>query len=162
TPIVNREIRSLADAEAQVVQIDEWGLATRPESIDSFVRLIERTTAGARTYVSLHLCFGNDRGRPFGPRSYKSLIPKLARVAVKQLALEFANREMAEVELLAEIKPPMSVAVGLVDVKNSWVEPPELVAERLRTVLKYIEPTRVQVSADCGFAHTARSIACAK
>jgi 5-methyltetrahydropteroyltriglutamate--homocysteine methyltransferase len=161
-PIVNRELRALAEADAQVVQVDEWALATRPESVDSFVRLIERTTAGARTFVSLHLCFGNDRGRPFGPRSYRPLIPKLDGVAVKQLALEFANREMAEVELLADIKAPMNVAVGLVDVKNSWVESPELVADRLRTVLKYIEPTRVQVSPDCGFAHTARSVACAK
>jgi len=161
-PIVNREVRALADADAQVVQIDEWALSLRPESTDSFVRLFERVTAGARTFTSLHLCFGNDRGRPFGPRSYKSLIPKLSGVAVKQLALEFANREMAEVELLAEIKAPMNVAVGLVDVKNSWVEPPELVADRIRTVLKYIEPTRVQVSSDCGFAQTARSVACDK
>ena len=53
-------------------------------------------------------------------------------------------------------------AVGLVDVKNSWVEPPELVAERLRLVLKYIEPERVHVTPDCGFSQTARFIATKK
>jgi 5-methyltetrahydropteroyltriglutamate--homocysteine methyltransferase len=161
-PIVNRELRALADAEVMSIQLDEWAFASRPENIDAFLRLVQRTTAGVRTHLTMHLCFGNDRGRPLGPRSYRALLPELSKATVKQLALEFANREMADVELLAEIKPPMTVAVGLVDVKNSWVEPPEFVADRLRTVLKYIEPDRVQVAPDCGFAQTPRAIARAK
>jgi 5-methyltetrahydropteroyltriglutamate--homocysteine methyltransferase len=76
--------------------------------------------------------------------------------------LEFASREMAEIELAREIPAPMGLAVGLIDVKNTWVEPPELVAERLRMVLKYIEPERVSVTPDCGFSQTARLLACRK
>jgi 5-methyltetrahydropteroyltriglutamate--homocysteine methyltransferase len=56
----------------------------------------------------------------------------------------------------------MGLAVGLVDVKNTWVEPPELVAERLRLVLRHIEPGRVHVTPDCGFSQTARHIAVRK
>jgi 5-methyltetrahydropteroyltriglutamate--homocysteine methyltransferase len=78
---------------------------------------------------------------------------------VQQLALEFASREMAEIELAREIKPPMELAVGLIDVKNTWVETPEFVADRLRQVLKFIEPERVHVTPDCGFSQTARFIA---
>ena len=40
--------------------------------------------------------------------------------------------------------------------------PPELVAERLRTVLKYVDAERVSVTPDCGFSQTARHIAVAK
>jgi len=69
---------------------------------------------------------------------------------------------MAEIDLAREIKPPMELAVGLVDVKNTWIEPPELVADRLRQVLKFIEPERVHVTPDCGFSQTARFIACRK
>ena len=50
---------------------------------------------------------------------------------MNQLALEFASRELAEIELLAQLPDTMDVAVGLIDVKNTWVEPPELVAERI-------------------------------
>ena len=107
----------------------------------------------------MHMCFGNYRGRAVGRRSYRPLFPHLARATVQQLALEFASREMAEIELAREIQPPMELAVGLVDVKNTWVEPPELVAERLRLVLKHIEPERVHVTPDCGFSQTARFIA---
>ena len=53
----------------------------------------------------------------------------------------------------------MELAVGLVDVKNTWIEPPELVAERLRLVLRHIEPERVHVTPDCGFSQTARFVA---
>jgi 5-methyltetrahydropteroyltriglutamate--homocysteine methyltransferase len=81
---------------------------------------------------------------------------------VQQLALEFASREMAEIDLAREIKPPMELAVGLVDVKNTWIEPPELVAERLRLVLRFMEPERVAITPDCGFSQTARFIACRK
>ena len=69
---------------------------------------------------------------------------------------------MAEIELLAQLPETMDVAVGLVDVKNTWVEPPELVAERLRTVLKYVDAARVSVTPDCGFSQTARHVAVAK
>ena len=62
-------------------------------------------------------------------------------------------------DLAREIKSPMELAVGLIDVKNSWIELPELVADRLRQVLQYIEPERVQVTPDCGFSQTARHIA---
>ena len=81
---------------------------------------------------------------------------------MQQLSLEFASREMAEVELLRELPSSMDVAVGLVDVKNTWVEPPALIAERLRLVLRHIEPERVSVTPDCGFSQTARHVAVAK
>ena len=115
--------------------------------------------AGVTAKTSLHLCFGNYRARAVGWRSYAPLFPHLGRAAVSQLALEFASREMAEVELLAQVPAPLEVAVGLVDVKNTWVEPPELVAARLRQAMKYVEPERLHVTPDCGFSQTARFIA---
>jgi 5-methyltetrahydropteroyltriglutamate--homocysteine methyltransferase len=161
-PIVNRELKSLVSMGADFIQLDEPSFACHPAQPEQFLELIERTVAGVRAKISLHMCFGNYRGRAVGWRSYRPLFPHLARAKVQQLALEFASREMAEIELAKQIPAPMELAVGLVDVKNTWVEPPELVAERLRLTLKYIEPERVQVTPDCGFSQTARFIACRK
>ena len=69
---------------------------------------------------------------------------------------------MAEIDLLAQLPETMDVAVGLVDVKNTWVEPPALIADRLRAVLARVSPARVSVTPDCGFSQTARAIAVAK
>jgi 5-methyltetrahydropteroyltriglutamate--homocysteine methyltransferase len=158
-PIVNRELRELAGAGVEFLQLDEPSFACHPDHPEEFLDLIARTVAGVNAFVSLHMCFGNYRGRAVGHRSYRPLFPHLARAAVQQLALEFASREMAEIELAHEIRPPLGLAVGLVDVKNTWIEPPELVAERLWLVLKYIEPERVHVTPDCGFSQTARFVA---
>jgi 5-methyltetrahydropteroyltriglutamate--homocysteine methyltransferase len=161
-PIVNREMKALVGLGVDFLQLDEPSFACHPDRPEQFLDLIARTVAGVSAKVSMHMCFGNYRGRAVGQRSYRPLFPHLARAAVQQLALEFASREMAEIELAREIRPPMELAVGLVDVKNTWVEPPELVAERLRLTLRHIEPERVSVTPDCGFSQTARFIACRK
>ncbi len=158
-PIVNAEMKSLVSAGVDFVQLDEPSFACHPDHPEEFLDLIARTCEGVKAKISMHLCFGNYRGRAVGWRSYAPLFPHLAKAAVNQLALEFASREMAEIELLKQIPAPMEVAVGLVDVKNTWVEPPELVAERLRTVLKFIDAERVHVTPDCGFSQTARHVA---
>ena len=110
----------------------------------------------------MHLCFGNFRACAVGHRSYAAILPHLAKARVNQLALEFASREMAEVELLESLPETMDLAVGLVDVKNTWVEPPELVASRLWTVFRHVDARRVSVTPDCGFSQTARHVAFAK
>jgi 5-methyltetrahydropteroyltriglutamate--homocysteine methyltransferase len=158
-PIINHEMKAVVAAGVEFIQFDEPSFACHPDHPERFLDLIARTVAGVQARISMHMCFGNFRGRAVGWRSYAPLFPHLARAKVQQLALEFASREMAEIELLKQIPAPMEVAVGLVDVKNTWIEPPELVAQRLRQTLKYIEPERVHVTPDCGFSQTARYIA---
>ncbi len=161
-PIVNSEMKSLVAEGVKFIQLDEPSFACHPKNPELFLDVIARTVAGVNAHISMHMCFGNYRARAIGQRSYKPLFPHLAKAKVNQLALEFASREMAEIELAKEIKAPMSLAIGLVDVKNTWVEPPELIAERLRLVLKHIEPERVAVTPDCGFSQTARHVAVKK
>jgi 5-methyltetrahydropteroyltriglutamate--homocysteine methyltransferase len=161
-PIVNREMKALAEAGVDFLQLDEPSFACHPDEPDRFLDIIARTVDGVKAKISMHLCFGNYRGRAVGWRSYKPLFPHLAKAKVNQLALEFASREMSEIELARQIAAPMELAVGLVDVKNTWVEPPELVADHLRQVLKHIEPERVHVTPDCGFSQTARHVAIKK
>ena len=158
-PIVNHELKALEREGVEFLQLDEPSFACHPDHPEEFLDIIARTVEGVRVTVSMHMCFGNYRGRAVGHRSYRPLFPHLARAPVGQLALEFASREMAEIELVREIKAPLGLAVGLVDVKNTWVEPPELVADRLRQVLRHIEPERVSVTPDCGFSQTARYVA---
>ncbi len=161
-PIVNAELRSLAAAGVDFIQLDEPSFACHPGASESFLDVLGRTVEGVDAYISMHMCFGNYRARAVGHRSYRPLFPQIGRAPVHQLALEFASREMAEVELMGQLPETMGVAVGLVDVKNTWIEPPGLVAERLRTVLKYVDPSRVSVTPDCGFSQTARHVAFAK
>jgi 5-methyltetrahydropteroyltriglutamate--homocysteine methyltransferase len=106
---------------------------------------------------------GNYRGRAVGQRSYRPLFPGLLKAKVDQLALEFASRELAEIYLLKPIyESGKSIAVGLVDVKNLWIEPVELIVERLHACLQFAPAEALQVTADCGYSQTARYAAIGK
>jgi 5-methyltetrahydropteroyltriglutamate--homocysteine methyltransferase len=161
-PIVNAELKALSAAGVDFIQLDEPSFACHPDAPDYFLDVIARSTLDVNCYISMHMCFGNYRARAVGHRSYQPLFPHIGRAKVKQLALEFASRELAEIELLATLPESIDVAVGLVDVKNTWIEPPELVAARIKAVLNHVAPERVSITPDCGFSQTARHIAVAK
>jgi 5-methyltetrahydropteroyltriglutamate--homocysteine methyltransferase len=161
-PIVNAELKACVAAGVDFLQLDEPSFACHPGAADDFLDVIARTVEGVNAYISLHMCFGNYRARAVGWRSYTPLFPHIGQAKVNQLALEFASRELCEIDLLAQLPETMEVAVGLIDVKNTWIEPPALVAERLRRVLRLVDAKRVTVTPDCGFSQTARHVAVAK
>jgi 5-methyltetrahydropteroyltriglutamate--homocysteine methyltransferase len=155
-PIVNAECRALVAAGADFIQIDEPSAAVYPDRFADYIDLFNAAVAGVEAKIAVHLCFGNFRGRPVARRSYRPIFPRMFEFNAQQFMLEFANREMAEVELLREFPPDRELAAGLVDVKNYWCEPPAVVAERVRTLLTYVAPERLWVLPDCGFSQTAR------
>ena len=83
---------------------------------------------------------------------------------VEELVLEYANREMSEVDVLRDIADAgRDVAVGVIDVKNSYVETADDVARRTELVLDAGVPAaRLTLVPDCGFSQTARHLAVAK
>jgi 5-methyltetrahydropteroyltriglutamate--homocysteine methyltransferase len=161
-PIVNQELRDLVEAGADFIQIDEPSFAVYPEQVNDYVALWNATVEGVNTKLAMHTCFGNYRCKPVGKRLYRPMFPRLLDAKTDQIILEFANREMAELELLSEIAGTWEIGAGVVDVKSYYIEKPTDVAERIRLLLKYVEPTRLQILPDCGFSQTARWAAFAK
>ena len=161
-PLINTELRALVAAGADFVQVDEPSPAIRPGSPIDFAELFNAAVAGIDVRLAAHLCFGNFAGRPLGKREYAPIFDEMMRFRVDQLVLEYANRELAELDLLREIAAVRAVAVGVVDVKNSYVETPEDVADRIRRVLRYVPVDKLSVVPDCGFSQTPRGVARAK
>jgi 5-methyltetrahydropteroyltriglutamate--homocysteine methyltransferase len=163
--IVAAELRALVDAGCEVVQVDEpsfsayWASAS--EGVALFNRCVE--AVAGRATICLHVCFGNLRGRPQSPRSYREMLPALAEARADVLMLEFANREMAEAEVIARAGLPQVIGAGVVDVKSFYRERPEDVAGRLRRFLDAgLAPSRLWAVPDCGFWETPRWLAVAK
>ena len=73
-----------------------------------------------------------------------------------EIHIEMANREFAEIELLAPFAEKMNVAVGIIDVKNYYIESVEDVVERINKCLKYVPAEKLSVAPDCGLSQTAR------
>lgn len=155
--IINEELKALVDAGADFIQLDEPSYAVHPDAPAHFVELFNRTVDGVGARIGLHLCFGNFVGRPVAHRTYGPLFPHILEVKADELAMEFANREMAEIEVTARIEEAgKTVAAGLVDVKNYFIESPEIVAQRIRAALEHVGPENLVVTPDCGLSQTAR------
>ena len=164
--IVAAEIRGLVDAGATIIQVDEPSPAIHPDAPADFVALFNAAIEPAvgRVRLGAHLCFGNFLGRPLAPRSYRPILGAMLGFAVDEIVLEFANREMAEIELVREIADSgKDVAAGVIDVKNSHVETALEVATRIDAILATGVPAeRLALVPDCGFSQTARHLATAK
>lgn len=156
-PLVNAEIKALVAAGADFIQLDEPSSAIHPDAEAPFSELFNAALKNV-TGVTLaaHLCFGNYVGRPLSKRTYKPIFDEMMAFNVDQLLLEFANREMAEIELLTEVAQEKEVAVGVVDVKSYYIETAADVAERIRKVLTSVPAEKLSLIPDCGFSETAR------
>ena len=155
--IINHELKLVVAAGATFIQIDEPSYAVHKHSPKAFVDLFNRTVEGVEASIGLHLCFGNYIGRPVAHRTYQPLFPHILDVHADEIHLELANREMSEVHLAKQITDEGKIfAAGVIDVKNYYIETPEDVAERVRTVLHHVPAEQLALAPDCGFSQTAR------
>lgn len=159
-PIVRAELEALVAAGCKEITVDEPSMScyAYKEDTKRFVDIFNRTVKSVvgKCNLSTHLCFGNFKGRPVGYRSIKPMLPDFLDMTVDEIHIEMANREFAEIELLAPFAEKMKVAVGVIDVKNYYIETVDDVAERIRKCLQYVPAEKLSVAPDCGLSQTAR------
>ena len=159
--IVRAELVALAEAGAALVQIDEPGLPRAPHGL-SFAEgaeVIGRCLDGVAAQSAVHVCFGNNAGRPFADRRIGPMMDAVQSLPCDVLMFEFANREMAELELMAALAGRFAIAAGVIDVKNFLVEDDAAVARRIDLCLRHIPAEALWITADCGFSALPRYIA---
>ncbi len=139
--VVRDEARDLERAGAQYIQIDEPAISTRPEEMDLAIDALGIVTKGLKAKTLTHICYGD----------FKAIGPKLRRLPVDQIDLEFANRNF---ELLQVFKRfgrfPKEIGLGIVDVHSHRIESVEEAANNLRKALTVFRPEQVYVDPDCG------------
>lgn len=159
-PIVRNELEALVAAGCTEITVDEPSMScyAYKEDTKRFVDIFNRTVKPiiGKCNLSTHLCFGNFKGRPVGYRSIKPMLPDFLDMNVNEIHIEMANREFAEIELLAAFAEKMHVAVGIIDVKNYYIETVNDVVERIQRCLKYVPAEKLSVAPDCGLSQTAR------
>ena len=151
---VNEELRDLAAAGADVVQIDEPYLQARPEAAREYaVEAINRALDGIQAHTVLHTCFGyahivKDRltGYPF--------LRELGDCSATHLSLEAAQPDL-DPEVLRDV-PDKTIVLGVLDLGSSEVETAEAVADRIRRALAVVGPERLVVAPDCGMKYLPR------
>jgi 5-methyltetrahydropteroyltriglutamate--homocysteine methyltransferase len=156
---LNAEARSLADAGASFLQVDEPFLAGYPEQAALAVEAVNIVTEGVPATWALHVCYGNRYARPSWEGHYDFLFPAVLAARVDQLVLEFARKGPDDLRLIREYQWPSALGLGVIDVKSASVESPELVAARIRHALAYVAPDKLMINPDCGLRHLAPDVA---
>ncbi len=150
----------VSEIDAPVIQVDEANLSGHPKDAEWAAEPINRVLRAVKGERALHLCFGNYGGQSIQKGFWESLLPFLNRLEVHHLALEFARREFAELELFRSLRPEIKLGVGIIDIKDNQVETPDTVARRIEHAVKILGAERVRwVHPDCGFWMLPRSVA---
>jgi 5-methyltetrahydropteroyltriglutamate--homocysteine methyltransferase len=156
----------IVDLESACVQVDEANLPGNPEDGALAARAINLLLdavgggTGGQPRRAVHLCFGNYGGQTIQKGTWKTLIAFLNDLHVDHLVLELARRPASDLEALKQVRPEVSLGLGVIDVKVNQVETPDEVARRIAKAEITLGEDRVGwVHPDCGFWMLHRSVA---
>ena len=157
--VLNAEARSLAEAGADFLQIDEPFLAGYPDQAELAIEAVNIVADGVPASWALHVCYGNRYARPSWEGHYDFLFPAVKAARVDQIVLEFARKGLDDLRLLQQHEWDRWLGLGVIDVKSPSVEPADLVASRVRRALEYVPADRLMINPDCGLRHLAPDVA---
>jgi 5-methyltetrahydropteroyltriglutamate--homocysteine methyltransferase len=152
--VVRPNVVGLVEAGAEWVQIDEPAATTRPEEVPLVVETFNATREGVSARASMHICFSD----------YNCLFPHIEALDdCYELQLEFSNRDSKELGTGPEDRPGYDVlerfvesewdgkvGLGVIDIHTNFIEPPELVRDRVLYAARVLGPERIGVNTDCG------------
>jgi 5-methyltetrahydropteroyltriglutamate--homocysteine methyltransferase len=158
---VNEEIRDLFAAGADIVQLDEPYLQARAESAARFaVPAINRALEGIDGETALHTCFGYAHIVHNRPKGYPFL-EELADTTADQISMESAQQNV-DLGVLKSLSAKKLI-VGVIDLAdNSAVEHEDVVVNRIKNALRFVDAERLVVAPDCGMKYLPREKAFGK
>ena len=157
---VNEEMRDLFAAGVDIVQLDEPYVQARPEAAREYaVAAIDRALQGASGPTVLHVCFGYGKHVANKPEGY-AFLEELDECTADEISVECAQPRL-KMDLLTRL-PSKKVHVGVLDLRDTTPETPELVAERLRKALEVLPAEQIVVAPDCGMKYLPRDVAFSK
>ena len=149
--IIRPNLEALIELGADWIQIDEPGASTEPDELEVFVESFNASVEGLDCYFSTHLCFSD----------YDLFFPAIEGMSgCRQYCVGFANDDERELGTSAAERPGYRVierfrdlpyepalGVGVLDIRTDFVEPPELVRDRiLHAVDVFGGPERIHVT----------------
>jgi 5-methyltetrahydropteroyltriglutamate--homocysteine methyltransferase len=171
-PIFNAEMKELVEAGANYLQIEDLGawlpLFTGNNDDFKWVReVIEQCCEGVNAKIGWHFCFGNAWGNDIlshaFPEGYETVLPHLFETkGIDEFVLDYANREMKNVEFMRNLPKNVGLQCGVLDIRTNMIESPQKIADRIRKVIAAVPPDKLTLSTDCGMKPLSRYVAKAK
>lgn len=171
--ILRQEVTDLIATGTQYVQFDNPGYATFldqtardrlaaagrdpdqafQDMLDADVTLLDSIPRPDGMVVGLHVCRGNNAGQWLHQGGYEPIAERLfAALPVDRLLLEFDDERSGSLSVLRDVPAGKTAVVGLISTKSAEIEDSETLLRRLDEAARYIDPGRLAISPQCGFA----------
>ncbi len=164
---MREEYRAIVDA-GFLLQLDACDLAMdrhinfKNSSVAEFrdviaenVEMINEASEGLPAErIRLHLCWGNYQGPHHRDVELKDILDIVLRVKCGGISFEAANpRHAHEWKVWRDVAIPADLVLipGVIDTNSTYIEHPEVVADRIKNFASVVGPERVIASTDCGF-----------
>ena len=167
-PILRRELELVRDAGADIAQIDDPHLCLfvdpevrarypDPDAAAAFaVDMVNEVVSGVTGIkLAVHLCRragGRARGEVGHAGGYGPIIKHLNNLKVHHLTMEFTAPQAGDMEVFRELRPDFEIGLGCVDVTPGRIDDAATIAARVRKAAQYLDPKRITLNPDCGFA----------
>ena len=171
--VYQAEIAELAAAGCRYVQIDEVAVAILCDPaarekvkkagedpdrlVDLYIGAINEAVKGKpkEMTVGVHVCRGNYKGMYLSEGGYDSVAEKFfGRTHVDHFLLEFDTPRAGGFAPLRYVPKSKGVVLGLVSSKTPILETVDTLRRRADEAAKYVDPSRLAISPQCGFAST--------
>jgi len=171
--VYQEEIADLAAAGCRYVQLDEVAIAilcdpaarervraggSDPDRlIDLYIDAINEAVLGApaAVRVGVHVCRGNYKGMYLSEGGYDSVAERFfGRTRVNHFLLEFDTPRAGGFAPLRFVPPGKGVVLGLLSSKSPGLEELAELRRRVDEAAQFIDPARLAISPQCGFAST--------
>jgi 5-methyltetrahydropteroyltriglutamate--homocysteine methyltransferase len=127
----------------------EWDADRQfPQALDA----INRITDGLRAEVHLHCCHSVYKRQSDVVGDYKPILPRLQKARIDRVNLEFAYHGTGNVDDLKLLPPNINVGMGVLDVRGEKPQTVEEIESLASAGAKIVEPRRIALNPDCGFA----------
>jgi 5-methyltetrahydropteroyltriglutamate--homocysteine methyltransferase len=171
--VYRQEIEGLAAAGCSYVQIDEVAIAllcdpairlrvseagAEPdELVELYIDAINQAVAGCppNVVIGVHMCRGNFKGRYLAEGGYESVAERFfAETQANHFLLEFDTPRAGDFKPLRFVPKTKGVVLGLISSKTPELESVDQLKRRVEQASAFIDPERLAISPQCGFAST--------
>ena len=177
--LLRREVARLKDAGVAFIQLDEPMLGDLTEAGDKpdryrrvfdelygqkyrgfkeelklAVELLNEVTKGVGgVRLGVHMDRWPNKDSPYFNIGYERFLPELLEIRTNQLVLEYTTAGTGDpTKLVDEFPSDLEIGLGVISVQDYEVETPEQVVSRVEKIVGPIEPERIWLNPDCGFA----------
>jgi len=167
-PILRDELKRVRDAGADIIQIDDPHLCLFVDAdvrakfddpvaeSDFAVDVVNEMVAGVEgVKLAVHLCRragARARGEAQHAGGYEWIQDQLNRLAVQHITMEFTDPDSCDTAIFGKLREDFEIGLGCVGVTPGVVDTPETIVARVRAALEYLDPSRITLNPDCGFA----------